>query len=511
MVEELAGLCSAASDFDKITQLETLQRVANSVQGAIARVSVDFDDSQREEQRRLKITSRERGRGVADQIALARRISPHQASRDLRLAKALRDDLPATGRLLATGRISERAAHAVHRETDHLDASLRREVDADLARVLPDTTVRGAGNAAKKAALTLDPDGATTRARKAVSDRAVWFKPARDGMCKIVAFLPAAQGLVAYGTLKRDTVTQITGGDAGDRTRSQVMADLFTERLTGQAVAQGVPVEVQLIMPANHVFGDQPATSREDERRAHPAFYGNRWNADAVDPDEPSWLNGYGPIPAAIARGIIAGAVDLLPAPDTLDKAQAWVRRIFTDPTTGHVTDIDTRRRVFDGTVRRFITLRDQVCRTPGCDAPIRDIDHITRHADGGVTTVENGVGVCQRFNLVKETPGWHTELIHHPDHDDESGPPGRHGHTMRITTPTGKTYYSTAPPIPGAEPPRPRSLLPHDPTSFIERTIAHDLAWTAGTWSCVSANPHQVSTTLRRTLLATQPACGRR
>lgn len=71
LISQVAQLCSVTSDFDKMTQLEKLQQLANAAYGAIARVSVDFDHSQREQQRLSAVPSRERGRGVADQIALA--------------------------------------------------------------------------------------------------------------------------------------------------------------------------------------------------------------------------------------------------------------------------------------------------------------------------------------------------------------------------------------------------------------------------------------------------------
>lgn len=123
---------------------------------------------------------------------------------------------------------------------------------------------------------------------------------------------------------------------------------------------------------------------------------------------------------------------------------------MFTDPRTGQLVDVDTSRRRFDGTVRRFIRLRVQFCRIPLCDAPIEDHDHITRHSDGGATSIDNGMGICRRFNLVKKMPGWHTEVIH------GAGPPGSHAHTVVINTPTGNTYRSTSPPVPGARTKRP-------------------------------------------------------
>jgi hypothetical protein len=54
---------------------------------------------------------------------------------------------------------------------------------------------------------------------------------------------------------------------------------------------------------------------------------------------------------------------------------------------------------------------RDQTCRTRWCNALIRHADHVIRNADGGGTSAENGVGLCESCNYVKETPGWSTAL----------------------------------------------------------------------------------------------------
>ncbi|HKS02005.1 MAG TPA: HNH endonuclease, partial [Arthrobacter sp.] len=78
-------------------------------------------------------------------------------------------------------------------------------------------------------------------------------------------------------------------------------------------------------------------------------------------------------------------------------------------------------------------------CRTPYCDAPIRHHDHIVPWHDDGPTSLANGAGLCEACNHTKEQPGWKT----HP----RPGP----RHTIEVTTPTGHTYSSTAPPLPGS------------------------------------------------------------
>jgi hypothetical protein len=116
-----------------------------------------------------------------------------------------------------------------------------------------------------------------------------------------------------------------------------------------------------------------------------------------------------------------------------------WLRRLYTAPETGDLVAMDSRRRLFPPPLRRFIQIRDDTCRTPYCDAPIRHHDHIIPWHDNGPTSLTNGAGLCEACNHTKELPGWKA----HP----RPGP----RHTFEITTPTGHTYRSMAPPLPGA------------------------------------------------------------
>jgi len=100
---------------------------------------------------------------------------------------------------------------------------------------------------------------------------------------------------------------------------------------------------------------------------------------------------------------------------------------------------MESRARIFPKGLAAFIDLRDQTCRTPYCDAPIRHHDHATPHRTGGPTNADNGLGDCEACNYAKEAPGWTvttttTDGQHHAEY----------------TTPTGATYHSTAPPLPG-------------------------------------------------------------
>jgi hypothetical protein len=107
---------------------------------------------------------------------------------------------------------------------------------------------------------------------------------------------------------------------------------------------------------------------------------------------------------------------------------------------------MDSTRRAFPAGLARFIEIRDQYCTTPWCDAPIRHIDHALPHHQDGATSEDNGNGACAQCNYARQAPDWQVR--------PQNGP----RHTLDITTPTGHTYRSTAPPPPG----HPRSERRH-------------------------------------------------
>ncbi|MBG0738057.1 hypothetical protein IV500_01225 [Paeniglutamicibacter antarcticus] len=293
---------------------------------------------------------------------------------------------------------------------------------------------------AKKIAYRLDPLAMLARNTKAVNDRHVSLRPAPDAMVRLSALLPVAEGVGVYGSLSREADTLRAGGD--HRGRGQIMADTLIHRTTG--TPSGISgVEIQLVMTDRTLFQSD---------------------------SEPAHLTGYGTIPAHRARNIIQHGTKTTnnnPAAAMEDPAfRVWIRRLYTAPGTGNLVAMDSTQRLFPAGLRRFITARDQTCRTPYCDAPIRHIDHIIPHhtqhnnKNNGKTNELNGQGLCERCNYRKETPGWtSTPQPRTPPPTGTPGPvTGTPGpptgtpprHTVKITTPLGLNYTSTAPLLPG-------------------------------------------------------------
>jgi hypothetical protein len=394
LIRTLRDLDAGADDavlIDQIRLLEELKSTASAVQ---ARVTARFAASQRQAQLDAGVPAERAERGIAAQIGLARRISHFQARRYLGWAKILTTDLPATLAELEAGKTTEWRAMLVARETAWLSREDRAAVDTEIAPQLETLGDKRVETETKKAAYRLDPTGYVDRLSHAANDRRVSLRPAPDAMTRLTALLPVAQGVAVYAALGRDADTNIASGDS--RGRGQVMADTLVERVTGQTHASEVPVEINLVIDTDTLLGNGT---------------------------EPALIDGV-PVPAATAR-------DLALRQD----APRWLRRLYTQPASGELISMDSKRRLFTTSQRKFIALRDQTCRTPWCDAPIRHTDHIHPAEHGGETSVSNGAGLCAACNFAKQAPGWRAR----------PGPGGR----IDLITPTGHRYRSRPPALP--------------------------------------------------------------
>lgn len=117
------------TDAGLIDAIAALERLKGTVGASQAALEVAFRDSQIRAQKDAGVPREKVGRGIADQIALARRITPKQASDQLALRRVLVETMPRTTGLLATGEISEWGAHRVAQACLVLDDADRDRVD----------------------------------------------------------------------------------------------------------------------------------------------------------------------------------------------------------------------------------------------------------------------------------------------------------------------------------------------------------------------------------------------
>ncbi|MHA7198795.1 HNH endonuclease, partial [Arthrobacter alkaliphilus] len=96
LIGAVASFRPGSNSTELISQLRALEDLKSAAAAAQARIAVAFDAVQRGADAAAGIPVEERGRGVAAQVALARRESPSRGSRLLGLAKALVTEMPRT-------------------------------------------------------------------------------------------------------------------------------------------------------------------------------------------------------------------------------------------------------------------------------------------------------------------------------------------------------------------------------------------------------------------------------
>src|SRR5689334_23018486 len=111
----------AAELIDLVAGLETLKSTVCAVQ---AEAAVAYDAARRRAESEQGVSPRRQGRGVANEIALARRESPHRGGTLLGLAKALQE-MPHTRARLKDGTLNEFRAILLVKETACLTAEER--------------------------------------------------------------------------------------------------------------------------------------------------------------------------------------------------------------------------------------------------------------------------------------------------------------------------------------------------------------------------------------------------
>jgi hypothetical protein len=309
--------------------------------------------------------------------------------------------------------------------TSVLSAEHRTEVDRRVGPLLARLGVAGAERAARRVAAELDAAAVVRRMEDAVRSRRVTVRPAPDGMAYLSVLGPMVEVIGAHAALRRRSQA-VVGGLCPDelpegRSAGAVASDTALQLLSGRAHGEPQPVEVHLVMTDRALLG-----AGDTERST----------------SEPARVPGIGSLPASVARARLRRPATEGSDPGTArDDGSVWLRRLYTTPDGRDLVAMDSRRRTFSGLLRRMLVLRDDVCTTPWCESPIAHADHTHPARDDGDTSFHNGRGRCARCNYGKEAPGWAIHI----------GPAvATAREAVTVTTPLGRRYTSTAPPLLG-------------------------------------------------------------
>ena len=244
-VEDVRELTAAMPQIDRdlpddrrIELVRALTDLVNGAEAAQAELVADFDTSMRAKAAEKRVPKERQGRGIAAQVALARRESLHRGEQFRQLSTTVRE-MPYTRATWRLGLIPTYTVQQLLTGTACLSREDRVAVDAEVAAdpdALEQMSPRQAGAAASAAAYRADPMSFVERRRKAEAERCTSLRPAPDVMTWFSALLPVKQGVAVHAAL---SVAADQARAAGDpRSRRQIMADLLVERVVAPMVGR---------------------------------------------------------------------------------------------------------------------------------------------------------------------------------------------------------------------------------------------------------------------------------
>ena len=352
---------------------------------------------------------------VAAEIACVLTIGPRAASALLNQAQELTTSLPLTLSALQAGTISWQHARVMVDETATLDPDGAAALETHFLDPDAPNPARGcpagempASRFRHKARIWRErhhTESIEKRHAKGVLDRRVEYTPDKDGMAWLSAYLPAATATAIWNR----TTAVARGLQDPDETRTltQLRADVYATALFGGGNGRSIGDGGDAGNP-----GKVP-TPRAEVLVTVPVF------SLLGATDEPAMLDGYGPIPASMARDLVANGADSF-------------YRVLVDPRDGASLEIGRASYRPTTAMRNWLRMRDGRCPFPGCSNHSLDneADHIVAWHKGGTTGVSNLGQPCPKHHRLRHTSSWR------PTPATKNEPPG-------WISPSGRHYKS--------------------------------------------------------------------
>jgi hypothetical protein len=308
------------------------------------------------------------------EVAVALGMSQPAAQRFVTAARRLISHLPRTLSHLATGRISYFSSLRIVEGSAELD----RDQCARLERlVLPKAEGQAPGliaRAVRKAVARIDADALARKQRAARSCHLDIAVDDGTGAGYLDGRGPSVEAAVIRTAIEAWARAAKASGDARnlDQLRWAALHDWSSRYLDGQLgtrpINHGSPVTVNIAVDLTTYLGLT---------------------------NHPMEILGTGALIPAEALE------DLLP--------DAGLRRLITDPLTGHLLDASPHVYRPSVPLARFITLRDVTSTGPNSMVPATDVDqdHTFPHDDGGMTIRGNLGSPNRRWHNAKTSGGW--------------------------------------------------------------------------------------------------------
>ena len=307
---------------------------------------------------------------VREEVAAVLSIAPVTAGGRLHDATTLTTRLPATMDRLVDGSIRFWHAKVLIEACTGLDDKLVAKLERKVIAHAADESIGDFRARVKRTLKRLDPKSAEDKHQAAVNNRRVSMRADEDGMAGVFAYLRADHAAALMTALDAHAAALPKhDGRTADQKRADVLADLGAAMLnTANVKWQGRKPAVQVSVALSTLLGCD---------------------------EQPGELDGYGPIPAAMAREIAH------------DPSGTW-RRIITDP-LGRLIRAGTETYRPPAALREHVIAEHKTCTFYGCrrHACRGEQDHVIPWPNPPGTVAENMQPPCQRHHHLKHQTAW--------------------------------------------------------------------------------------------------------
>ncbi|MFE8887915.1 HNH endonuclease [Pseudarthrobacter enclensis] len=278
------------------------------------------------------------------------------------------------------------------------------------------------------------PDSLQARHAACVADRRMEYRPDADGMASITLILPGDTACAIWN--KTTAIARGLQGPDETRTLSQLRPDVAAALLLGAGTGTAAP--------GRSDDGQEPGNTAGAHGAGIQGTGTHGTGIQGTDPyavdlskipapradvlvtipiftllgstDEPADLDGYGPIPAAMARQLVTNGTNSF-------------YRVLVDPRNGAPLEIGRTSYRLTEAMKRWIRMRDGHCTFPGCTNPStdNDTDHLTAWHHHGTTGVSNLAQLCPKHHRLKHNSGWTPTPATETEAPGWTSPAGRH------------------------------------------------------------------------------------
>jgi hypothetical protein len=300
------------------------------------------------------------------------------------------------------------------------------------------------------------PESLEKRHTKSAADRRMEYTPDRDGMAWLSLYLPADTASAIWN--RSTALARGLQGPEEPRTMTQLRPDIAAHLLLAAGPALSPAPETRAAeLSTNKSSAGEANTETTEDGSHNPIGRASLAAADANETatastgheetdgsaytdlanvpvpkvdvlvtvpvfallgltDEPANLDGYGPIPASMARKLVT------------DGASSFYR-VLVDPRDGAPLEIGRTNYRLTKAMKQAIRLRDGKCTFPGCNnhSLDNDTDHLTAWHHGGTTGISNLAQLCPKHHRLKHNSPWEPTPATHNEPPGWTSPTGRH------------------------------------------------------------------------------------